>query len=108
MALLLSTFSIVSIGFVIASIVPTARFAQPVAGFILFPMLAISGLFLPVEALPAPWGVLAGALPMTHAVSLLRGIWAGAAWSQHYGDVGALVLSFVLCTAISAKIFRWE
>ena len=23
-------------------------------------------------------------------------------------DVGALVLTFVVCTAISAKVFRWE
>ena len=108
MALLLSTLSIVSVGFVIASIVPTARFAQPIAGAVLFPMLAISGLFLPVEALPSPWATLAGALPVTQAVSLLRGIWAGAAWSQHYVEVGALVLNFAVCSALAAKVFRWE
>lgn len=34
-ALLISTWSILSIGFLIASIVPTARFAQPVGAFIL-------------------------------------------------------------------------
>ncbi len=33
-ALLLSTLSILSIGFIIASIVPTARFAQPIGAFI--------------------------------------------------------------------------
>ena len=108
LALLLSTLSIVSIGFVIASVVPTARFAQPIAGAILFPMIAISGLFLPIEALPAPWGMLAGALPVTHSVSLLRGIWAGGAWSQHYADVGALVLNFAVCSALATKVFRWE
>ena len=108
MALLLSTLSIISVGFVIASIVPTARFAQPIAGAVLFPMLAISGLFLPIDALPAPWGLLAEVLPVTHAVSLLRGIWAGAAWSRHYVDIGALVLNFAFCSAISAKLFRWE
>ncbi len=108
MALLLSTLSIVSVGFVIASIVPTARFSQPIAGAILFPMLAISGLFMPIDALPLPWRMFASALPVTHAVSLLRGIWAGAAWSQHYVDVGALVVNFALCSALSAKVFRWE
>jgi ABC-2 type transport system ATP-binding protein len=30
------------------------------------------------------------------------------AWSAHIGDVAALVLVFVACTALSAKIFRWE
>ena len=71
-------------------------------------MLAVSGLFLPVDALPPPWSMLSSLLPVTHAVSLLSGIWAGAEWSQHYSDVGALALNFVLCSAVSAKVFRWE
>src|SRR5476649_756289 len=51
-ALLISTASILSIGFVIASIVPTARFAQPVGAIILYPMVGLSGLFFPTDALP--------------------------------------------------------
>ena len=53
LALLLSTLSILSIGFVIASLVRTARFAQPVGALIFYPMIALSGLFVPIEALPA-------------------------------------------------------
>src|SRR5437773_2626303 len=41
-ALLFSTVSIVSIGFLIASVVPTARFAQPVSTLILYPILGLS------------------------------------------------------------------
>ncbi|MGD0730895.1 MAG: ABC transporter permease [Terracidiphilus sp.] len=44
-ALLISTWSILSIGFLIASVVPTARFAQPVGAVILYPMIAVSGLY---------------------------------------------------------------
>src|SRR5438067_327156 len=55
-ALLFSTFSILSIGFLIASIVPTARFAQPIGTIILYPMLGLSGLFVPVAALPPAIG----------------------------------------------------
>src|SRR5271155_5279577 len=51
-ALLISTVSILSIGFLIASIVPTARFAQPIGAAILYPMLAISGIAVPVASLP--------------------------------------------------------
>ena len=108
LALLLSTLSICSIGFIIASAVPTARFAQPLGGIILYPMLAISGLFTPVEKLPAVWRGIANVLPVTHAVSLLRGIWEGGAWSAHLPQVGALLLTLALCTAIASKIFRWE
>jgi ABC-2 type transport system permease protein len=107
-ALLISTLSILSIGFLIASIVPTARFAQPIGAAILYPMVAVSGLFVPIESLPPVLHALARVLPMTYAVSLLEGIWTGGAWSAHLGDVAALAVAFVVCTALSAKVFRWE
>jgi ABC-2 type transport system permease protein len=107
-ALLVSTVSILSLGFLIASIVPTARFAQPVGAIILYPMIALSGLFVPVESLPSQLRGLARILPITYAVSLLQGIWQNEAWSAHIGDVAALAAAFVVCTAISAKVFRWE
>ena len=107
-ALLISTWSILSIGFLIASIVPTARFAQPIGAFILYPMIGVSGLFVPVASLPPVLRAVAKVVPLTYAVSLLEGIWKGDGWSAHVGDVAALVLVFVICTALSAKVFRWE
>jgi ABC-2 type transport system permease protein len=107
-ALLIATWSILSIGFVIASIVPTARFAQPIGGVILYPMIGLSGLFVPVESLPPVLHAVAKILPLTYAVSLLQGIWNGDPWSAHIADVAALVVVFVICTALSSKVFRWE
>src|ERR1700676_4284998 len=107
-ALLISTWSILSIGFLIASIVPTARFAQPIGVIILYPMIAVSGLFVPVESLPPVLHAVARVLPLTYAVPLLQGIWNGDAWLAHVGDVAALVVVFVVCAALSAKVFRWE
>ncbi len=107
-ALLISTWSILSIGFLIASIVPTARFAQPIGAIILYPMIAVSGLFVPIESLPPALRAVARVVPLTYTVSLLEGIWRGDAWSAHVGDVAALAFIFVACTALSAKVFRWE
>jgi ABC-2 type transport system permease protein len=107
-AVLFATWAILSIGFVIASLVPTARFAQPVATFILYPMLVLSGLFFPVAMLPPTVQIVAKALPLTYAVSLLSGIWNGDSWSGHVIDVLALVLTFTVCIAVSSKVFRWE
>lgn len=107
-ALLISTWSILSIGFLIASIVPTARFAQPIGAAILYPMVALSGLFVPLTMMPPVLRVVSRLLPLTYSVSLLRGIWRGDSWSMHVGDIGALVLIFLLCTALSSKVFRWE
>jgi ABC-2 type transport system permease protein len=107
-ALLIGTWSTLSIGFLIASIVPTARFAQPIGAVILYPMLVVSGLFMPVDSLPPLLHGVARVLPLTYTVSLLQGIWKGDAWSAHVGDVAALAVVFVVCTALSAKVFRWE
>jgi ABC-2 type transport system permease protein len=107
-ALLISTWSILSMGFLIASIVPTARFAQPIGGFIMYPMLGICGLFAPVALMPPVLRAVAKVVPLTYAVSLMEGIWKGEAWSAHVGDVAALVLVFAVCTTLSAKVFRWE
>lgn len=107
-ALLISTWSILSIGFLIASIVPTARFAQPTGAVILYPMLAFSGLFVRISDLPPVLRIVARALPMTYAVRLLEGIWNGDGWLRHLGDIAALTGFFLLLTAISARVFRWE
>ena len=107
-ALLISTWSILSIGFLIASLVPTARFAQPIGAAILYPMLGLCGLFVPVTSLPPALQVVARMLPLTYAVSLLDGISKGEAWSAHMPDVAALVAVFAICTGLSAKVFRWE
>jgi len=108
LALLICTWSILSIGFVIASIVPTARFAQPIGAAILYPMIGVCGLFVPVQSLPPALQVVARSLPLTYAVSLLQGILKGDSWLAHAGDVAVLVAVFAVCTALAAKVFRWE
>ena len=105
-ALLVSTLSVLSLGFVLASLVPTARFAQPIGAAFLYPMMALSGLFFPLDQLARPLELLTMASPMTHAVTLMQGIWDGAGWD--WGSVVALVIVFGVCTAISTKVFRWE
>ena len=107
-ALVVTTVSILSIGFVVASVVRTARFAQPLSAIIFYPMIGLSGLFVPVEVLPPGMQFAARLLPMTYAVSLMHGIWNGDSWFAHLGDLGALALAGALFVALSTKVFRWE
>jgi len=108
LAVLFSTASILSIGFVMASVISVARFVQPLGALVFYPMLALSGLFFPVDALPPTLRLITPALPLTYAVSLMRGIWRGDGWLAHASDIAALVVVMVVCVAISAKWFRWE
>jgi len=107
-AVLLGTFSILSLGFVIASLVPTARFAQPISAAVLYPMLFVSGLFFPVDKLPRAVNAVAYVLPTTHAVALLQGVWDGSGWSAHWVSAVALLVLFGAYTILSSRIFRWE
>jgi ABC-2 type transport system permease protein len=108
LAVLLGTFSILSLGFVLASIVPTARFAQPIGAAVLYPMVVLSGLFFPVDRLPRWLEGIAYLLPTTHAVALLNGVWNGSGWSAHWMNVAALLVLFAANTALSTRVFRWE
>jgi ABC-2 type transport system permease protein len=108
LALFVSACSILSLGFVIASMVPTARFAQPVGALILYPMIGLSGLFVPVASYPPLLGAVARVLPLTYVVSLLLGVWRGEGWLAHTGDLAALFITFLVGLGVSSKLFRWE
>jgi ABC-2 type transport system permease protein len=107
-ALLFCTTAIVSLGFLIASVVPTARFAQPIGTLVIYPLIGMSGLFFPIEALPVVLQVIARAMPFTYAASLMRSVWHGSGWTSQIGDVVALLVIFLVFTAVSARVFRWE
>jgi ABC-2 type transport system permease protein len=107
-ALLFATVCVISLGFIIASVVPTARFAQPIATLVLYPALALSGLLVPLDALPPVVRGIARVLPFTYAVSLLRGVWHGEGWIPHAGDAAVLAAMLAVFVAASSRFFRWE
>lgn len=107
-ALLISVLSTLSIGFIVASVIPTARFAQPIGAVIFYPMIGLSGLFVPTESLPPKLRAVANILPLTRSASLLQGIWRGDSWWAHRGDILALAIVFVFCVALTSRVFKWE
>jgi ABC-2 type transport system permease protein len=107
-AFTLSALSIFAMGFVLASLAPTARVAQ-VAGMVIFyPMIFLSGATIPRETLPQAVRDYSQLLPLTHVVSLLRGLWAGGAWGDYTTEVIILVVIAIVSVIASAKTFRWE
>jgi ABC-2 type transport system permease protein len=71
-------------------------------------MIAFSGLFVRISDMPPVLRAVARVLPLTYAVRLLEGIWNEDGWLAHLNDVAALTVLFLLFTAISARVFRWE
>jgi ABC-2 type transport system permease protein len=104
----LSTLSFLSLGFVIASIAPSARVAQTVGMVLSYPMMFLSGATIPLEVLPAGVQRIADFLPLTYVVRLMRGLWVGDPWSDLWFEVVVLTGILVVCSALSARFFRWE
>ena len=107
-AFLLGSLSFFSLGFVLASLMPNARTAQVVGMAVLYPMLFLSGAGLPLEILPEGLRDFSKFLPLTHVVTLLRGLWFGGSWSQHTTELWVLLGVMILGVGISSLAFRWE
>jgi len=73
-----------------------------------FPMMFLSGSAIPLEVLPHTVRRVAEFIPLTHVVTLMRGLWAGDAWGQHVTETIVLLATLVIGAAVSAKAFRWE
>jgi ABC-2 type transport system permease protein len=104
----LSTLSFFAIGFVVASIARTSRSAQTMAMILYFPNIFLSGATVPKELFPPAMRTLSKALPMTHVVNLLQGLWNGDPWSKHMVEVAVLAGLLVVGAVVSTKTFRWE
>ncbi len=105
---LLGALSIFAFGFLVASLAPTARIAQTVGMVLAFPMMFISGAAIPWEILPSGIRRVGEFVPLTHAVKLLRALWAGGSWGKVWVSAVVLAGFLVVCVALSARFFRWE
>lgn len=108
LAFTLSCLSFFAAGFLLASLARTSRAANILGLVIFFPNLFLSGATFPKEMFPPVIRTINQALPMTHVVSLLQGLWFGNPWSRHLVEVAVLVGILVVGIFVSAKFFRWE
>lgn len=108
LAFTLSSLSFFAIGFILASLMPTARSAQVVAMVLFYPMIFLSGATIPSEVLPEAIRNYGQILPLTHVVNLLRGLWIGGGLTEYLKEIGILMAILVLGVSISVKTFRWE
>lgn len=107
-AFILSSLSFSAIGFILASIIPSARTTQIVSMVILYPMLFLSGAGIPRQLLPKIIQKYSQVLPLTHVVTLLQGLWFGESWREHLMEVRILIAILIIGIILSSRIFRWE
>jgi ABC-2 type transport system permease protein len=104
----LCALSFFSLGYLIAGLAPTARAAQTIGMLLAYPMMFLSGATLPLELLPSGLRQVAEFIPLTHVVTLMRGLWAGEPWTTLRPDVAILTAILIAGTTIAVRVFRWQ
>jgi ABC-2 type transport system permease protein len=105
----LGTLAFVCLGYLVASFVRTEEGALPVVQLIQFPMLFLSGIFFPVDALPNFMKPVLQALPLSYLGDSFRQVMVDSA-PFHALSIDAIVLVgwVAVCMVLSIKFFRWE
>lgn len=106
LAIAASATGVIAVGFLLASVLPTARTTQAVAAAIYFPAIFVSGAALPVEGLPDFAQTVGKAVPFTYGVRAVREAWTAGV--VDWAALGVLALTISVAVAVGVRTFRWE
>lgn len=96
-----------SIGMLISVIVKTEAQFQGIALLISLPVLFLSGVFFPVQAMPKFLQTIAQALPVTYAANALRSVMVkGLGLNYIIFDLGILLVFLVVLLTLTITMFR--
>ena len=98
------TFS--GLGLIITALAPSYDFFMYYFTLLITPMTLLSGVFFPLSQLPAPAQLLAQALPLTHAVALVRPLQQGMLPTHTLLHAGVLGLIALLAFLVALKLAR--
>jgi ABC-2 type transport system permease protein len=104
---LLVMVSMYSLGLLIASLCRTIKTANVVCSIVYFPMLFLSGATIPFEIFPKQLQTVAGFLPLTQGIRLLKSASLGLETSLLMPLI-VLVGSLIIGIILSMRFFRWE
>ncbi|MFZ3387030.1 MAG: ABC transporter permease [Candidatus Hydromicrobium sp.] len=107
-AFTICALSFFSFGYLIASLAPTARTAQIIGMVLAFPMMFLSGAAMPLEVLGDKVTNISKYLPLTYVVRLMRGLWVGNSWAEHWWNLIIILGLLVAGAIISTLTFKWE
>lgn len=103
-AILLSASSCAALGAFVSVAVKEIFEAQTLANFIRFPMMFLSGVFVPVNLLPTWLQVVARCLPLTYSIEVIRNALEGGSWITAWIDLGVLLFFTVVLFGFSVVV----
>ena len=106
-SLLLTLMTLSALGALVAVSVKEVFEAQTLSNYFRFPMIFLCGVFIPIEAMPAPLQIIANILPLTYSVHLLRATTIGAMDLQGFTTtmiiLGMFLMGFMVATTSLLK-----
>ena len=99
----------ISMGFAISGWAKTEEVAAPIANVIALPMMFLSGVFFPREAMPQALQAVTDFLPLTYLAEAMRNVIIDGAslWSQ-WGNLAGLAVWLAFSFVVAVLLFRWE
>lgn len=105
-SLLFSVAAMFSMGFLFTAVGQDSRSTTLFCYLSYFIMLFLSGATMPDMMFPDSIKKFSGLLPMTYAVDLMQGIFAGDSLGLHGKELLVLGTVTVICTAVGAVLYR--
>lgn len=100
--------SMFSIGMMVGGVSPNTKIAGILASLLYFPMLIFSGATLPYEVMPPILQKIAGVLPLTQGIKILKATSLGLPLEHVTLPLIVMVVIAVVCGGISLLFFKWE
>ncbi len=99
----------VSIGYLLAGLAKSSEGVVALGQIVNFPMMFLSGAFIPLEMMPDSLRPVAAALPLTYLNDVLRQVMVAApAVNPLWMDFAVLSGWLVVTLALAVKFWRWE
>jgi ABC-2 type transport system permease protein len=107
-AILLGTLAFLALGYALVGLVSSSRAVTLIGNIVLYGLMILSGAVVPLQVMPDMVRTVSRYLPLTHLVSLLRGLWFGQGWGDLWTEVVVLAGLLLVSLLVIARTFRWE
>jgi len=99
----------VTMGLAISGVARTEEVAAPVTNLVSMPMMFLSGVFFPLDALPGAVTVVTQFLPLTFLADAIRAVVTdGAGITDIWSELAGLAAWSAVVCAAATRLFRWE
>ena len=107
--IVLGALMFVALGYLISGLARSQDSVSAITNLVQFPMLFLSGIFIPIEIMPQWLRPVVNIIPLTYLADILRQVMVGATPAFPIAlDLGVVIAWLVVCSVLALRFFRWE